>query len=99
MPFYSSGCDVAASIWVCQSQRTGSNPVIRLRSPVAQLGERLSYKEEVAGSNPVGTTNYQNGKLWECNSKNRVPGFDPGSCRFESYHSCQFDFCLSIVGV
>lgn len=31
----------------------GSSPVIRFDSPVAQLGERLSYKEDVAGSIPA----------------------------------------------
>jgi hypothetical protein len=37
------------NIRVCQSLDTSSILVIRSRGPVAQLGERLSYTEDVAG--------------------------------------------------
>ena len=42
----------------------GSNPIIRFRSPVAQSGERLSYKEDVTGSSPVRTTNHGSVAQW-----------------------------------
>lgn len=50
----------------------GSSPITRSRGSVAQLGERLSYKEDVAGisygdaarASPAGTT-----KRWECRLK------------------------------
>ena len=36
---------------------TGSSPVRSTNSPLAQLGERLSYMQDVVGSIPTGTTN------------------------------------------
>ena len=42
----------------------GSSPIIRFRSPVAQSGERLSYKEDVTGSIPVRTTNHGSVAQW-----------------------------------
>lgn len=67
----------------------GSNPVTRFDSPVAQLGERLSYKEDVAGSIPAGTIN-----LGECSSTDRAPRFGRGCCGFNSYHSRCFSLKL-----
>ena len=49
------------SIRVFQTHGTSSSLVNRSFSPVTQLGECLSYKEEVVGSIPARATN-----LWEC---------------------------------
>ena len=42
----------------------GSNPITRFRSPVAQLKERLSYKQEVAGLSPAGTITFGSVAQW-----------------------------------
>ena len=62
------------------TQRMGSSPIIRFRSPVAQLGERLSYKEDVTGSIPVRTINLAPIAQWieQHSSKVKVPGSNPG---------------------
>ena len=39
-------------------------PLSALYSPVAQLGERLSYKQDVAGSIPARTTNFASIAQW-----------------------------------
>ena|GEM_PF-3993918 len=57
----------------------GSSPITRFRSPVAQLGERLFYTQDVAGSIPVRTTN-----LWVCSLNGKAPVLQTGRCRFNS---------------
>lgn len=46
------------SIRVFQTHGTSSSLVDRFLSPVTQWVECLSYKEEVAGSNPARATNF-----------------------------------------
>ena len=47
----------------------GSNPVRVTYGGLAQLGERLPYKQRVTGSSPVGPIFYAHGRGEEINSK------------------------------
>jgi hypothetical protein len=66
---------------VRHTQRMGSSPIIRFYSPVAQLGERLSYKEDVTGSIPVRTINNGSVAQWieRCASDADVVGSSPST--------------------